>query len=338
MNINHEQKNHEQTNKKMNHQSFIHKYKPTKLTDFDLKADTFSLLTNLVACNNLNVLLIGDTGCGKTSLLNCLIQTYYGKTAYSPENVLFISSLKEQGIVYYRTEVKTFCQTSSSVYGKQKIVVLDDLDVINEQGQQVFRNCIDKYSYNVHFIASCSNIQKIIDSIQSRLVIIQLNVLSIPKLNGVMQQIVLAENLNITPEAQQFILSISNHSLSTVINYLEKFKLINLATITLDVATTVCTNISFQDFTTFTLHVKGGKTKDAIAVIYNLFDRGYSVMDILDTYFLFVKSTNMLSEEQRYKAVELLCRYITIFHNVHEESIELAFFTNQMVKTLSVKN
>ena len=30
----------------------------------------------------------------------------------------------------------------------------DDVDIINEQSQQVFRNCIDKYSHNVNFIAS----------------------------------------------------------------------------------------------------------------------------------------------------------------------------------------
>ena len=46
--------------------------------------------------------------------------------------------------------------------------MLDDIDLINDQSQQVFRNCIDKYSHNVHFIASCSNIQKVIDSISKK--------------------------------------------------------------------------------------------------------------------------------------------------------------------------
>ena len=91
------------------------------------------------------------------------------------DDILVINSLKEQGIQYYRTEVKTFCQTRCSIQGKKKIVILDDIDNINEQSQQVFRNCIDKYSNNVHFISSCSNIQKVIDSLQSRKIIIKLN-------------------------------------------------------------------------------------------------------------------------------------------------------------------
>ena len=88
--------------------------------------------------------------------------------------MLYINSLKEQGIQYYRNEVKTFCQTASSVNGKKKFIVLDDIDLINDQSQQVFRNCIDKYSHNVHFLSSCSNIQKVIDSIQSRCTIVKI--------------------------------------------------------------------------------------------------------------------------------------------------------------------
>ena len=89
-------------------------------------------------------------------------------------NVLYINNLKEQGIQYYRTEVKTFCQTPSMIFGKKKFIILDDIDSINDQSQQVFRNCIDKYSHNVHFLASCSNTQKVIDSIQSRCIIIKI--------------------------------------------------------------------------------------------------------------------------------------------------------------------
>jgi hypothetical protein len=32
-----------------------------------------------------------------------------------------------------------------------------------------------------------------------------------------------------------------------------------------------------------------------------------------------------------------LCKYITIFHKVHEDVIELAFFTNSLINELSVK-
>ena len=119
---------------------FIYKYQPLFLKDFEMDEELLTLIRTLISMDNLNVLFVGDSGCGKTSIISAIVREYYDGKVLS-DNVLCINSLKEQGISYYRTEVKTFCQTSSSVSGKKKIVILDDLDVINEQSQQVFRNC-----------------------------------------------------------------------------------------------------------------------------------------------------------------------------------------------------
>ena len=163
--------------------------------------------------DKLNIMLIGNMACGKTSLLNTLIREYYNGNSQKEydENVLYINSLKEQGINYYRTDVKTFCQTCSNIKGKKKIVVLDDIDLINEQSQQVFRNCIDKYSHNVHFISSCSNIQKVIESLQSRLTILRVQPLKREDLKTVINKIKAIENIEITQDAEDFILTISNN-------------------------------------------------------------------------------------------------------------------------------
>jgi len=155
---------------------FIYKYQPLFLKDFEIDEELLVVIRTLISMDSLNVLFVGDTGCGKTSLISAIVREYYEGSVKS-DNILSINSLKEQGISYYRSEVKTFCQTSSSVPGKKKIIILDDLDVINEQSQQVFRNCIDKYSDNVHFIASCMNTQKVIESLQSRMSIIRVKAL-----------------------------------------------------------------------------------------------------------------------------------------------------------------
>ena len=135
---------------------FINKFQPIFFKDFEINDNIIQTLNTLIAMNNLNILFIGGIGYGKTSLLNALIKEYYGldESININCNILHINSLKEQGINYYRNDVKTFCQTSSLIKGKKKIVVLDDIDFINEQSQQVFRNCIDKYSHNVHFIST----------------------------------------------------------------------------------------------------------------------------------------------------------------------------------------
>ena len=55
----------------------------------------------------------------------------------------------------------------------------------------------------------------------------------------------------ITSEAEKFILNICNNSMRLVINYMEKFKLLDTK-ITLEKAKQICTNISFYEFENYT--------------------------------------------------------------------------------------
>ena len=315
---------------------FIHKYQPLYFNDFGVHNSVVDMLKTLILIDNLNVLIIGDMASGKTSLLNALIREYYiGHTPKEyEENVLYINSLKEQGINYYRTDVKTFCQTCSNIKNKKKIIILDDIDIINEQSQQVFRNCIDKYSHNVHFISSCSNIQKVIESLQSRFTIIKIKPLKRENLISIIENIKIIENIDIDEDAQNFIINVSNNTVKILINYMEKFKLLNQK-ITYNLAVQLCSNISFLIFEEYTKFMLQKDLKQAIHLITELYDKGYSVMDILDNYFVFVKSSIIINEEQKFKIIPCICKYITIFHNIHDDEIELALFTNNLVNILS---
>ena len=312
---------------------FIDKFQPIYFKDFEIDNKIVDILKTLINMDNLNVLFIGDMASGKTSLLNAIIREYYigNNPKQYEENVLYINSLKEQGINYYRSDVKTFCQTCSSIKNKKKIVVLDDIDIINEQSQQVFRNCIDKFSHNVHFISSCSNTQKVIESLQSRFIIIKINPLKRENLHKILLKIKNIENIQIDDDAEDFILDISNSAAIILLNYMEKFKLLNQK-ITYELAVQLCTNISFLTFEEYNTLLKNNKLDKAIKLIYNIYDKGYSVMDILDSYFLFIKNTKNITEEQKYNIIPFICKYITIFHNIHEDEVELALFTNNLIK------
>lgn len=314
----------------------INKYQPIYFNDFGEDNEIIKILNTLIEINDLNILLIGDMTSGKTSLLNALIREYY--RGLSPrdyeDNVMYINSLKEQGINYYRTDVKTFCQTCSNITGKKKFVVLDDIDFINEQSQQVFRNCIDKFSHNVNFISSCSNNQKVIESLQSRFNIIKIKPLKKERLVDIVNNIKTKEHIQIDEEAQNFIINISNNTVKILINYMEKFKLFN-EKITFEIANKLCSNISFLTYENYTNYVINSELLLAIKTINDLYDKGYSVMDILDNYFNFIKNTTILSEEQKYKIIPYLCKYITVFHNIHEDDIELSLFTNNLIKVLN---
>ena len=315
--------------------SLICKYQPKLLHEFEINNDLRLLIKTFINIDNLNILFIGNAGCGKTSLIKAIINEYYKNynTSLINNNILSINSLKEQGISYYRTEVRTFCQTTSSIPNKKKMLILDDVDIINEQSQQVFRNCIDKYSHNVHFIASCNNPQKVIESLQSRMNILKIKSFEDQELLKILEKIAELENITINNDAKKFIISISNNSVRIMINYLEKFKLLDKV-IDINIATNICTNIIFSEFTKYTNCCINNQLNDAIKIIYNIYNQGYSVMDILDNYFLFIKTTELLNETLKYEVIKLICKYITIFHTIHEDEIELSLFTNNLNKLL----
>lgn len=312
--------------------TFISKYKPYFIDDFCIDDKLKSTLKTLLEIDNLNLLFIGNASSGKTSLLYALIREYYKlkKDDSLPENnILFINNLKEQGIQYFRNEMKTFCQSRSVIYEKKKLVIIDDIDTINEQSQQVFRNYIDKYKHNIHFISVCTNIQKVIESIQSRIHIIKINQPTKEQIMSIMNRIVKEESIIIDEEAKQYLYITSKGSIRLLINYLEKMYILK-KNIDLELCKKICSIISFQHFEAYIECLETDRLTDAIDIFYNIYDYGYSVIDILDYFFTFIKNTNFLNEDKKYLIIPLLCKYITIFHNVHEDSIELALFTNDV--------
>uniref|UniRef100_A0A6C0L8J5 AAA+ ATPase domain-containing protein n=1 Tax=viral metagenome TaxID=1070528 RepID=A0A6C0L8J5_9ZZZZ len=316
--------------------TFISKYKPYFINDFCIDKKLLTALKTLLEINNLNILIIGNPSSGKTTMLYALIREYYnlGKDHSFPENnILFVNNLKEQGIQYFRNEMKTFCQTHSAIHGKKKLVIIDDLDSINEQSQQVFRNYIDKYKHNIHFISVCTNIQKVIESIQSRLHIIQLTPPTNTQIKDIMTKIITTEKIEIDEESKDYIMMISLGSIRVLINLLEKIYIYG-EPVHIVSCKKICSTISFQEFETYIDRLNRGDLSGAIDVLYSIHDYGYSVIDILDYFFAFIKITKTMDDEIKYKIIPFLCKYITVFHNVHEDGIELALFTNNLHELL----
>ena len=56
---------------------FLKKYQPQKYEEFVIEKDYIQLLKTLINMDNLNILLIGDSGTGKTSLIEATIREYY---------------------------------------------------------------------------------------------------------------------------------------------------------------------------------------------------------------------------------------------------------------------
>lgn len=319
-------------------QTFINKYKPYYLNNTFFNESIIDTIKTLIELNDMNMLFVGPPTCGKTTLIECIIRHYYGldKTSSLTKNVLYITNLKEQGIHFYRNEMKTFCQSQSSIVRKKKLVIIDDMDNINEQSQHVFRSYIDYYGKNVNFICSCSNNNKIIESLQSRFCIIKLELPNYQKINEIVNFIGDKENIIINKNAQKYIVDNCSRNVRYVMNILEKMYILSQhdRPFTLEQCKTMCLTISSNHFDEYISNVKNSNIIDAMKILYELNDYGYSVIDILESFFSYLKITSKLSEHEIYECFPIICHYIVIFNKLHENPIELSLFTGDLLKVL----
>ena len=247
-------------------------------------------------------------------------------------DILVINSLKEQGIAFYRNEVKNFCQTIS-LSNKKKSIIIDDIDGINEQCQQVFRNYIDKYSNNINVIMSCSNIHKIIDTLKSRVSILKIESINKNIIDKIVMRIIINEKIIIEDSVKENLYQISNYSIRNIINYLEKIKLYNKS-ITEKNLYILCSNISYFSLEKYTKLCLQNNFNESLKILYNFYNIGYTLMDIYDEYFIYIKYSNILNNKQKIIINKILCKYISIFYNIHEDSIELAFFNKEIIQNI----
>jgi DNA polymerase III gamma/tau subunit len=149
-----------------------------------------------------------------------------------------------------------------------------------------------------------------------------------------MDKIIKTESLIIDEESKNYLLLACGPSIRVLINYLEKIYLLGNP-VDLELCKKICSNISFQKFELYFNCLLQKNLIGAIDILYDIHDYGYSVVDILDYFFTFIKMTSIIDEEIKYRIIPFLCKYITIFHNVHEDGIELALFTNNLFELLS---
>lgn len=291
---------------------FLYKYAPKSLDEFDMpNKESLEDLTN--------VLLLGGERTGKTTLANLLVDKF------SSGDVLYINSLKEQGIQFYRNEVKCFCQTTSLT---KKMVVIDSLDEMTDQAQQIFLNYVDKYGHNISFIAIGTNPQKIIEGVYSRFVLVKLQPTRKEYLQSLMEKIIQAESIDIEVSSIPYLISLSNGNIGTALNYLEKYKILDIP-ITKSYIEKTHTDIHAPLFQTYLQSLMDQQKDSAQRCMIQMYTDGYSITDILDAFYVFLKCDE---SPFRYELIKLICKYIVILNTVHDHQIELLFFVEDCLK------
>lgn len=314
---------------------FLTKYKPKIIDDFIIHQQLKKLLKLYISSGNIKLLFVGNSGTGKTTIINTIINSYYSDSQYNiKKNVMYIDNLKEQSIHDFRKNIRTFCTTFCTIPYKKKFIIIDDIDLIDESTQQIIRSNIDKFDNKINFIVSCSEIQNVIDNIQSRTNIIKLTLNTNIQLTEFFEFIREKESISIDSEATKYLIEISNNSIRILLGHIHKL-LFYSNDFTIHNIRSICTNINHTIFDKYTKLWYIQKSRDdATKILYNIHNLGYSVMDILENYFNYIKITNIIDDHIKLLILPYICKYINIFHSEHEDEIELLLFTNDIINNI----
>lgn len=313
----------------MLNENYATKYFPQTLNDLPLEKNFIRILHKCISNNILQILLIGDDDYIKLMVLQTIIKTL----GIPQSEQLFISQIKDQGVTNMRYEIKQFSQTPSPK--SKKILIIDDIHMFSENIQKLFINNIDKWSKNIYIVVTCNNLYSVDECLVSRLFPLNIPEMENETLMKHIIKICNIENIQLNKSHYEFIIKISESNLQTIYHILHKCKLLQFdKKINYDLLKQTCTLIHIDEMSTYFSIAKKGELKKGFEYLSTISEKGYSVLDILNEMYLFIKITKLLNEEEKYLTCKIISFYIVHFITIHEEELELLLFTQEIIKIL----
>lgn len=319
-------------------QQFINKYKPKELHDIHLDKYSIDIINIYLKNNKINFIIQGNICSGKTSLINILINKYYDNSnnnSNNNPNILYINLLKDYGINYYRNEIKNFCNINNFINNntKKKMIVIDDIDSINDNCQQIIISLINKYN-NINFLFSFFDYNKINENFLKILEPLYIKPITNNFIKKILKNIILTENLIISDNNIEEIIKLSNYCIPQSINNLNKIILYNTDISKIKNIENILSNITIEYFDLYITYCKNKNYKESFEHILKFVDNGYSVIDIIEDFFFYIKNYSNLDDKFKFEIIKVICSCINIINNINEENIELIFLTNNIISIL----
>ena len=148
---------------------WVERWSPETVDDLILTKDVKEFFLNVAKEGQLNqnLILQGSQGCGKTQTIRTLCKI-------TGQDVLFLNGSSEgRYLDTIRNQVINFGTTVSMFNDKKKVVFFDEFDGSTNDVMLCLRGVIEQLHNNVCFIFTCNNLNKIIDPIQSRCVVLK---------------------------------------------------------------------------------------------------------------------------------------------------------------------
>jgi DNA polymerase III delta prime subunit len=299
-----------------------HKYLPHHLNDIITpnKDAIIEQINNHIATHNMNLLLIGSPYTFKSNTLHLIIKEYYNKVGVDSYSsfILSLDCFNDINFSNLNNDVNTFCKTNSF---HKKFLIIDNFDIISEGNQQYLKILMENCK-NTFFLFSCENTNKINEIIQTRVTPIYFNDLNKENYVELITHISKCENIFFDIEP---LINHSNISPYYIYNIFNKIKLLNETTI--DINKYILT-INYDIFDKYIQYIATKDVKAATNILFDLYEKGYSLLDI---YYFFYEYVKLTQNANKYNLIEQVCFYIQYIYDGFDNKLMLLFFTNDIV-------
>jgi len=277
---------------------WVEKYRPALLDDIVGNTETVERLKIIAKDGNMpHVIISGLPGIGKTTSILCLARALLGD-AYK-EAVLELNASDERGIDVVRNRIKGFAQKKVSLPpGRQKIIILDEADSMTGGAQQALRRTMEIYSSSTRFAFACNQSNKIIEPLQSRCAILRYSRLTDQQVVKRLMEICVAEKVEYSEEGIAALIFTAEGDMRQAINNLQSavagfgfvsgdnvFKVVDTPH---PIAVQAMVKACYE-----------GRIDAALEKLEQLWDKGYSAVDVISTMFRVTKTVDTLSEDSK---------------------------------------
>lgn len=284
------------------------KYKPKHIDDLLINGQLKQKIKNFIEQKNIpNMIIIGDIGVGKTSLLNCLALDNFKENI--SDYVCKINSSVEKNVKLLNDKLELFCNKIINVkHPTNRMFIIDDIDKITDKIQNLIVTLMEKHP-NIIFTFTCNNISDIIETIQSRCMLFQIKHQTNDQLCSHLQKICVSEHKKFTLDGLGRICFISHGDIRESINNLQLL-CDGYDTITFENVNEICAipnPIILKDIIMECINKKIQKVLTSISLLVN---DGYNSSDILEGFFDILKSDDIMNIEEnvRIMLLDKICK------------------------------
>jgi replication factor C subunit 2/4 len=303
---------------------WIEKYRPTKIADIlfdDILRSKFNRIMELKLYPNL--ILMGNPGVGKTSTLLAFAKQVTGK--YYNEAVLELNASDNRGLDIVDKMIIHFCKkivTNDKGEKIMKFIIFDEADNITPKAQYVISDLIDQFNSTTIFTFTCNDSTQIIESIQSKSLLIKFNKVGEKNMINRLEEICRLEKITISREIIKEIIVNSDGDMRSALINLEVINKGLKDTDKKNYLSLMTNKIEKNLLDKILIGLIEGNFYDCVKEYKEIKKNGYSNIDIIFNLINHVKIVD-IEESVRIRLMTRLSKTFVILNDKSETDVQM---------------